>query len=247
MKSTPSFLCNLILLLWSTTTSVVAFLPSVDPMGHKLVKTIPLPTPPTSSTTAPPPSSESEPTLGVVAASTTTTKSTTSPRRRLPKQGGSMVLKKKWGVDKDCSNEYWLDNRIHTLGNVGFWGAVHAAMAPVATRWIDVQAYDGVDIRKKVCTTLRTMFLPITIRRPVLTCHFARFFDFCILRYYCMYITARHGTGPAGGQAKGSRGGLVLRRGLFDTCLASGAARCRNGGGCRCVTANGTFQRLRWL
>jgi hypothetical protein len=159
-----------------------------------------------------------------------------------------MVYKKtKWGIDKDYSNEYWLDNRIHTLGNVGFWGAVHAAMAPVATRWIDVQAYDGVDIRKKVRTTLRTMFLPITIRRPVLTCHFARVFDFCILRYYCMYIIARHGTGPAGGQAKGSRGGLVLRRGLFDTRLASGAARCRNGGGYGCVTANGTFQRLRWL
>jgi hypothetical protein len=160
MKTIPSFFC-MILLTWSTTTSVVAFVPSVDPMGRKLVQTIPLPTPPPTTIAAP--SSESEPKLDVLVAaksSTTTAKSSTPSRRRLPNQGGSMVKKPKWGVDKDCSNEYWLDHRIHTLGNVGFWGAVHAAMAPMATRWIDMQAYDGVDIRKKVRTTKYTKATP---------------------------------------------------------------------------------------
>jgi hypothetical protein len=54
---------------------------------------------------------------------------------------------KRWGVDYDHPNEYWFDARIHTLGNVGFGGAVHAACAPFATKLIDMLAYDGVDIR----------------------------------------------------------------------------------------------------
>lgn len=39
---------------------------------------------------------------------------------------------------------------IHTFGNMGFGGAFHAAMAPLATKLIDLKAYDGVDVRKKV-------------------------------------------------------------------------------------------------
>ena len=57
---------------------------------------------------------------------------------------------KPWGVDKDHANEYWLDQRIHTLGNVGWRGALHAAMAPLSTKIIDVAAYQGMDIRKEV-------------------------------------------------------------------------------------------------
>lgn len=56
----------------------------------------------------------------------------------------------KWGVDNQYANEYWFDKRIHTLGNHGFWGAVHAAMAPISTKVIDMAAYDGIDIRKEV-------------------------------------------------------------------------------------------------
>lgn len=46
--------------------------------------------------------------------------------------------------------QYWSDERIHTLGNNGFWGAVHAAMAPLSTKLIDLLAYRGVDLRRKV-------------------------------------------------------------------------------------------------
>ena len=56
----------------------------------------------------------------------------------------------KWGVDNQYAKEYWFDKRIHTLGNHGFWGAVHAAMAPMSTKVIDMAAYDGIDIRKEV-------------------------------------------------------------------------------------------------
>jgi hypothetical protein len=58
--------------------------------------------------------------------------------------------RKKWGVDKDHPNEYWLDKRIHTLGNVGFGGAFHAALAPLSTKLIDLAAYDGINIRAEV-------------------------------------------------------------------------------------------------
>jgi hypothetical protein len=57
---------------------------------------------------------------------------------------------KSWGVDKDHSNEYWFDKRIHTLGNVGLGGGLHAAVAPLSTKLIDFLAYDGVDLRGKV-------------------------------------------------------------------------------------------------
>lgn len=58
--------------------------------------------------------------------------------------------RKRWGVDNTHEEEYWFDRRIHTLGNNGFTGAVHAAIAPLSTKLIDILAYEGVDIRKKV-------------------------------------------------------------------------------------------------
>lgn len=59
--------------------------------------------------------------------------------------------RKKWGVDKDSEqDEYWYNPVIHTLGNRGFTGAIHAAMAPLSTFMIDAMAYNGVDIRHQV-------------------------------------------------------------------------------------------------
>jgi len=46
--------------------------------------------------------------------------------------------------------DYWFDHRIHTLGNSGISGAIHAALATVSTKLIDILAYDGVDIRNQV-------------------------------------------------------------------------------------------------
>jgi hypothetical protein len=59
-------------------------------------------------------------------------------------------VRKRWGIDNAEENEYWYDSRIHTLGNAGFLGAVHAALAPLSTKIIDVVAYDGRDIRSLV-------------------------------------------------------------------------------------------------
>jgi hypothetical protein len=60
--------------------------------------------------------------------------------------------RKKWGVENDESDrfEYWSDRRIHTFGNTGFLGALHAAMAPLSTKVIDMVAYDGQDVRSLV-------------------------------------------------------------------------------------------------
>lgn len=65
---------------------------------------------------------------------------------------------KRWGIDNTNEDEYWYDSRIHTLGNVGILGAVHAALAPVSTRMIDEVAYDGVDIRRRVAEELSTKY-----------------------------------------------------------------------------------------
>lgn len=72
------------------------------------------------------------------------------PSVALPTSDDNLVRRPKWGVDNTCPSEYWFDDRIHTLGNHGFWGALHAAMAPLSTKIIDLAAYDGIDIRKQV-------------------------------------------------------------------------------------------------
>ena len=59
------------------------------------------------------------------------------------------VPRKMFGLDENPS-EYWFHNRIHTLGNTGFFGGIHAVLAPYATRLIDEKAYDGVDLRAVV-------------------------------------------------------------------------------------------------
>jgi hypothetical protein len=60
------------------------------------------------------------------------------------------TTQKQCGIDTAHGEEYWYDQRIHRLGNVGFWGAVHAACAPASTKLIDILAYDGMNIRQKV-------------------------------------------------------------------------------------------------
>jgi hypothetical protein len=50
---------------------------------------------------------------------------------------------------------YWKRPDIHTLGNVGIGGSVHAAITPLATKIIDIYAYEGQDAREMVVTNLR--------------------------------------------------------------------------------------------
>jgi SAM-dependent methyltransferase len=80
------------------------------------------------------------------------------------------VTRKKWGVDKDFHDEYWFNKNIHTLGNTGFFGAVHAAMAPTSTRLIDLLAYNGVDIRAKVAQELAQSFQNSKVRVLDMAC-----------------------------------------------------------------------------
>jgi hypothetical protein len=58
--------------------------------------------------------------------------------------------RQQWRTETTYENEYWHDKRIHSLGNIGFGGAVHAALAPLSTKLIDVLAYNGTDIRQLV-------------------------------------------------------------------------------------------------
>ena len=62
-----------------------------------------------------------------------------------------------WGVDNEHPEEYWFDSRIHSLGNHGFWGAVHAAVSPLATKVIDVASYHGIDMRQQLAQELSTV------------------------------------------------------------------------------------------
>jgi hypothetical protein len=64
-------------------------------------------------------------------------------------------LLKRWeiGVDNaatDYEDQYWYNPTIHSFGNIGFLGAIHAALAPISTKVIDVVAYDGEDVRSIV-------------------------------------------------------------------------------------------------
>jgi len=65
------------------------------------------------------------------------------------------VRRKKWGIDNDDTAEYWFNNKIHTFGNTGFWGGLHAFVAPVATKIIDVVAYNGKGARDVIAENLR--------------------------------------------------------------------------------------------
>jgi hypothetical protein len=65
------------------------------------------------------------------------------------------TFRKRWeiGIESaasDYEDEYWYNPKIHSLGNIGFLGAIHAALAPISTKVIDEIAYDGQDIRSVV-------------------------------------------------------------------------------------------------
>lgn len=47
-------------------------------------------------------------------------------------------------------NYYYKDPRIHSLGNHGINGKIHAELAPIFTKGIDILAYDGLDVRKEL-------------------------------------------------------------------------------------------------
>lgn len=51
--------------------------------------------------------------------------------------------------------EYWFHPAIHTFGNSGLFGGLHAAVAPLFTKVIDVSAYDGKPVREAIARDLR--------------------------------------------------------------------------------------------
>lgn len=46
--------------------------------------------------------------------------------------------------------QYWFHPQIHTFGNTGLLGGLHAFVAPIATKLIDVLAYSGASVREQV-------------------------------------------------------------------------------------------------
>jgi len=51
--------------------------------------------------------------------------------------------------------KYWFHPKIHTFGNTGFLGAIHAALAPLVTKLIDFSAYRGENVRITIAKGLR--------------------------------------------------------------------------------------------
>lgn len=51
--------------------------------------------------------------------------------------------------------EYWYHPAIHTFGNAGIFGGLHAAVAPLFTKVIDISAYDGKPVREAIARDLR--------------------------------------------------------------------------------------------
>jgi hypothetical protein len=53
------------------------------------------------------------------------------------------------GIEEQVS--YWDDPRIHNFGNNS---VISALAAPIATKIIDIKAYDGVDLRKQILASI---------------------------------------------------------------------------------------------
>jgi ubiquinone/menaquinone biosynthesis C-methylase UbiE len=68
-------------------------------------------------------------------------------------------------VDEGPPN-YWFHPQIHTFGNAGPLGALHASVAPLATKLIDVAAYEGENVRDQVARELSTA-LPFSARKSM--------------------------------------------------------------------------------
>jgi len=94
------------------------------------------------------------------------------------KQNFNMAILPKWSadcrykettsvttnLDKLSRDNYWYNARIHTLGNIGLSGRMHAAMAPILTWIIDEKAYGGIDIRKEISQKLRKIVNTVDAR-----------------------------------------------------------------------------------
>ncbi len=71
-------------------------------------------------------------------------------------QWNTIVLNEKvprsqpWRLGDNDNKKYWFNEEIHTLGNTGILGGLHAAMAPLSTKMIDLLAYNGINVREAV-------------------------------------------------------------------------------------------------
>lgn len=62
------------------------------------------------------------------------------------------------------AKKYWFDPRIHSFGNVGIGGVLHAFIAPVFTYFLDVFAYDGTKVRHVAMDLIETDRLKYNLR-----------------------------------------------------------------------------------
>lgn len=60
-----------------------------------------------------------------------------------------------WWPLFDDDPEYWFNHRIHSFGNTGWLGGLHAMLAPLATKIIDERAYGGMNVRAEVNVWIR--------------------------------------------------------------------------------------------
>ena len=76
--------------------------------------------------------------------------------QKISQKISQIFLNKELHVDKAESDyphlaeEYWFDPRIHSFGNVGTGGIIHAFIAPLFTYFLDVFAYEGTKVRPTV-------------------------------------------------------------------------------------------------
>ena len=57
--------------------------------------------------------------------------------------------------NRQTYKEWWADPRIHTLGNFGPTGHLHASVAPFITKHIDDTSYEGENIRQTAARTIK--------------------------------------------------------------------------------------------
>lgn len=70
----------------------------------------------------------------------------------------------------NTSIDYWERPDIHTLGNTGVGGSLHANVAPLVTKLIDLHAYKGKDVRSIVSKDLKATMKKTGARIADLCC-----------------------------------------------------------------------------
>ena len=78
--------------------------------------------------------------------------------RNAPRIGGKSQVPCGSTAEDQFAQTYWKDPRIHSFGNVGFFGAFHAGVAPLFTYAINRFAYAGRDVRATVCEEVELLF-----------------------------------------------------------------------------------------